>query len=84
MINVNQTYQHLAQDVDRPTPAVLPRFRNQQDKSHMSTVNMSQVWCYEVWHLAAKQLDGCVHTLCWRDVLSNLSWFSAFEFIKNI
>jgi len=46
-----------------------------------------QVWCYdEVQRVAAKQLDGCAHThMYWRrDALYflNLSWFSAFDFLK--
>ena len=31
-----------------------------------------------------KKIDGFAHTLCWRAVLLKKSWFSAFDFVKNV
>jgi len=47
-----------------------------------------QVWCYdEVWHIAAKQLDGywvCTHAVLVRCAVETFSWYSAFNFVKNM
>jgi len=45
-------YQHIAYDVDRPTPVALPRYCNQQSRICEEVT----VWCYdEVWHLATNE-----------------------------
>ena len=80
--DVALTYQHLTQDVDRLTPVAMPRFSFQQDWSQICKEAAGLVlWWSPVshdkaaWWLYAR----CAGTLfCW-----TLSWFSAFDFIKN-
>ena len=65
-----------------------PLLQHRQDhainRTEVGYVKKPQVWCYELQSLATKRLVGCAHTLCWRAVLLKLSWFSAFDCIKNV
>jgi len=79
---VASTYQHITQDVDRPTPVALSRFCYQQDWSQTLRSRRLGVMVksgVSRWSSLMIVRARCAGTLfCW-----NLCWFSAFDFMKN-
>jgi len=76
---------YVASDVDRPTSVAYQD--SVINRTEVENVKKPQVGCYdEIRRVATKQFDDCVQKYRHRGAMHflNLSWFSAFDFIKNM